>query len=117
MKTVQVAIQNREYADSVRHLLLHDGKHRVQIVESPDMTSSGVIIIDAASLDHLSLLPTDHDRVVVIAHKDSEKLSKVWDAGLRQVVFYGDPPQIVVAVVLGVELTLWSNRERSASTA
>jgi hypothetical protein len=116
MKTVQVAIEDREYADSVRHLLLQDGRHRVQVLEKPDVTLGGVIIIDVASLDKFSLEPTDQDRLVVIAHKESDKLSKVWDAGLRHVVFYGDPPQRVLAAVLGVELTLWLIQERSSST-
>jgi hypothetical protein len=116
MKTVQVAIQNAEYANSIRNLMLQDGAHRVHLLEKPDVTLGGVIIVDAANLDILTLLPTDQDRLVVMVHKERDDLCKLWEAGVRHVVFDGDPPHRACVVVLGVELTLASIRERAAST-
>ena len=50
MKTVQVAIQDLEYADSVRNVLLQDGEHRVHLVKKPDVTLGGVIVMDTPHL-------------------------------------------------------------------
>jgi hypothetical protein len=46
-----------------------------------------------------------------MVHKERDDLLKIWDAGVRHVVFQGDPPQTARVVVLGVELGL----ERQAS--
>jgi hypothetical protein len=106
MKTVQVAIPDPEYADSIRTLLSQDGRHRVQVVDRPDVSLDGVIVVDAANLDSLSLLPNEHERLVVVVHKGRDDLSKIWGAGVRHVVFHGDPPHAARVVVLAVELIL-----------
>ena len=105
MKTVQVAIQDPGYADSIRDLLVQDGSHRVHLVESPDLSLGGVIVVDS---DHLDALPlsNEKERLVVMVHKERDDLLKIWDAGVRHVVFQGDPPQTARVVVLGVELGL-----------
>jgi hypothetical protein len=108
MKTVQVAIPDPEYADSIRNLLVLDGSHRVHLVERPDLTLEGAIVVDAASLDGLPLPPNHKERLIVIVHKERDDLSKIWDAGVRHVVFQGDPPHTARIVVLGVELSLGS---------
>jgi hypothetical protein len=109
MKTVQVAIQDPEYADSIRKLLVEDGGHRVHLVERPDLTLGGVIVMDAANLDGLPLLPNQQQRLVVVVRKETDDLSKIWDVGVRHVVFHGDPPHTARVVVLGVELGLGAN--------
>jgi hypothetical protein len=106
MKTVQVAIRDPEYADSIRKLLMRDGGHRVHLVEMPDMALDGVIIADAFHLDCFPLLALERERLVVMVHNDRDDLSKLWDAGVRHVFFHGDPPPAARIVVLGVELTL-----------
>ena len=108
MKTVQVAIQDPAYAESIRDLLSQEAGHRVDLVERPDVTVEGVIIVDAA---HLSNFPTlaKERRLVVMVQKDRDDLSKIWDAGARHVLFYGDPPHRVRVVVLGLELSLSAN--------
>ncbi len=105
MKTVQVAIQDPGYADSIRDLLVQDGSHRVHLVENPDPTLEGVIVVDADHLDGLPL-SNEKERLVVMVHKERDDLLKIWDAGVRHVVFQGDPPQTARVVVLGVELGL-----------
>jgi len=107
MKTVQVAIQDPEYADSVRNLLIQDGGHLVHLVPKPDVTLDGVIVVDAADLDGLPL-SNEKERLVVMVRKEQEDLSKIWEAGVRHVVFEGDPPQTARVIVLGVELSLVS---------
>jgi hypothetical protein len=108
MKTVQVAIQDPLYADSIRNLLVQDGVHRVLLVEKPDLSLDGAIVVDTAHLESLPLRSNERERLIVIVRKERDDLSRIWDAGVRHVVFYGDPPQTARVVVLGVELGLAS---------
>jgi hypothetical protein len=50
MKTVQVAIRDPVYADSIRNLLIQDGGHLVHLVPKPDVTLDGVMVVEAANL-------------------------------------------------------------------
>ena len=106
MKTVQVAIPDPVYADLIRSLLLEDGRHHVTVARAPDPSLDGVMVVDAGLLISLPGLANEVQRVVVMAHKQRDDLSKMWDAGARHVLFYGDPPQQVRAAVLGLELSL-----------
>ena len=106
MTTVQVTIQDPVYADSIRELLLGDGNHLVHVVESPDTELEGVIIIDSAHLDGHWMLANESERLVVIVRKHCDILPKIWDAGVRHVVFHEDTPQAAFIVVLCVELVL-----------
>ena len=106
MKTVQVAIQDPEYADSMRELLLHDVCRRVHLVATPDVTVRGVIIMDAANWVRLPLLAKERERLIVIVQKDRDDLSTLWDAGVRHVIFQGDSLNTTRGIVLGVELSL-----------
>jgi len=108
MKTVQVAIQDREYADSIRNVLSQDGRHQVHLVDRPDVTLGGVIVVDTTNLDGLPLLIHQLERLVVIVRKEDDDLSRIWDAGVRHVVFQGDPPHTARVAVLGVEMSLGS---------
>jgi hypothetical protein len=112
MKTVQVAIQDPTYADSIRKLLLQDGRHKVHVVAMPDVKLAGVIVVDATELQSFPSLAKEQQRLVVVVHKDRDDLTKVWDAGVRHVVFHGDPPHKARIVVLGAELTLCSIHEK-----
>jgi hypothetical protein len=76
MKTVQVAIQDPEYADSIRNLLIQDGGHLVHLVPKPDVTLDGVIVVEAAHLDGLPK-SNEMERLVVMVSEEQEDLSKV----------------------------------------
>ena len=106
VKTVQIALRDSVYADCVRNLLQEDGRHQVHLVEVPDVSLGGVIILDSESLAQLSAPAEEQKRLVVMAHKERDDLSKIWDAGVRHVAFYTDPPQNLRVVVLGRELAL-----------
>jgi hypothetical protein len=108
MKTVQVAIQDPEYADAIRNVLVRDGVHRVHLVERPDLTLGGVIVMDAANLGGFPLPAKEQERLLVFVRKQHGDLSKIWDAGVRHVVFEGDSPHTARIAVLAVELGLGS---------
>ena len=105
VKTVQVAIQDPAFADSIRDLLLEDSRRQVRLLEKPDMSSEGVVIADAAHLSSFPSSPSALKRLVVMAHKDRDDLSQLWDAGVRHVLFYEDSPETVRIAVLGMELS------------
>ena len=104
MKTVQVAIQDAEYAQTLRNSLLRDGTHRVYLVDQPDMRLDGVVVIDGSMVERVGL--EQAYRFVVIARKGSESLSRLWNAGIRHVVFEGDSPNTAQLAIIAAELRL-----------
>ncbi len=106
MKTIQMALKDTEYADSLRNLLLRDGTHRVYMVEQPDLRLDGVIVIDGNRADSLSCLDGEPERFVVITRKGSDHLARIWDAGVRHVVFEGDSPSTAHLAIIAAELRL-----------
>jgi hypothetical protein len=110
MKTVQLAIGNMEYAQSLRDLLLRDGTHRVYVVDRPDLRLDGIVMIDGDCAGSLSMLDSEPERFVVIAHKGSDSLSRIWDSGVRHVLFDGDPPNTAQLAIIAAELRLPSAR-------
>jgi hypothetical protein len=106
MKTVQLAIRNSEYAQSLRNSLLRDGTHQVYLVDEPDLRIDGVIVIEGSKIEHFTPGGGQLDRFVVIARKGSDSLSRLWDAGIRHVVFEGDSPSTAQLAVIAAELRL-----------
>jgi len=106
MTTVQLAIQNIEYAQALRNLLLRDGIHNVLLVNAPDLQLNGVVVVDSGSFDEFARLETSPERFVVITRKGLDNLSKVWDAGVRHVVFEEDSPGTAQLAVIAAELRL-----------
>jgi len=106
MKTVQLAIGNTEYAQLLRDLLLRDGNHRVYLVDSPDLRLDGIVMVDGDRYENLRLLDSEPERFVVMAHKGSDSLSRIWEAGVRHVLFDGDPPNTAQLAIIAAELRL-----------
>jgi hypothetical protein len=106
MKTVQLAIRDSEYARSLRNSLLRDGTHRVYLVDQPDMRIDGVVVVDGSQLDDLTPCGEEPERFVVITPKGSDSLSRLWDAGIRHVVFVGDSPNTAQLAIIAAELRL-----------
>jgi hypothetical protein len=109
VKTVQVAIPDPAYADSVRNLLIQDVRHQVHLVERPNFDLPGVIILDAICVNSFPTVAKEQKRLLVLAHKERDDLAKLWDAGIRHVLFYEDTPQWLTMQVLGIELSLSAN--------
>jgi hypothetical protein len=106
MKTVQVAIQNSRYAETLRELLSQDVRRRIHLSTTPDLSLEGVIMVDLANLHAQPRLIQEQARLIVIVDKKRDDLSEIWEAGVRHVVFYGDPSHFTSGMVLGRELTL-----------
>jgi hypothetical protein len=109
MKTVQLALCDSDYAQSVRNLLLGDGAHRVHVVDRPNLGLDGVVMIDENSFQDLTQADSEPERFVFMTRKGTESLSRVWDAGIRHVVFAGDPPNTAQLAIIAAELRLPRN--------
>ncbi len=104
MKTVQVAIHDAEFAQTLRNSLLRDGTHRVYLVDRPDLRVDGVVVIDGSMIENVCA--EQAERFVVIARKGSDSLSQLWNAGIRHVVFEGDSPNTAQLAIIAAELRL-----------
>ena len=117
MKTVQLAIRDSEYAQSLRNSLLRDGTHRVYLVDRPDLRIDGVVVIDGSKFDNLSVLDDEPERFVVLTRKGSDSLARLWNAGIRHVVFEGDSPNTAQLAIIAAELRLPSSGPRGAKVS
>jgi hypothetical protein len=115
MKTIQMALKNSEYAETLRSLLMRDGSHRVYSVDHPDLRLDGVIVIDGNQADNFSCVEGDAERFVVITRKGSDHLSRIWNAGVRHVVFEGDAPSTAHLAIIAAELRLPKANKTKAS--
>jgi hypothetical protein len=106
MKTIQLAIRDSAYAQSLRNSLLRDGTHRVYLVDEPDLRMDGVIMIDGSKLEDLSPCREQRERFVVMTCKGSDSVSRLWNAGIRHVVFEGDSLSTAQLAIIAVELGL-----------
>jgi len=105
MKTVQLAIRNSENAQALRNLLLRDGTHKVYLVDRPDLDLDGVIVMDETQFNGSILPLSEPERFVVITRKGAN-LARVWDAGIRHVVFEDDSSNTAQLAVIAAELRL-----------
>jgi hypothetical protein len=105
MKTVQLALRDSDQANVLRDLL-HDGGHQVYLVEHPDASIAGVIVMDFEHLATARALAGVRERVIVVTSRAPADLTSAWEAGIRHVVFQGDDPDFVRVAVLAMELTL-----------
>lgn len=105
MKTVQLAIPDSAYAQAVRSLLLRDGTHRVFFVEQPDVRLDGVVVIGEKGCENPTLLSSDPERFVVLTRNETD-LARIWNAGVRHVVFEKDSPNTAQLAIMAAELRL-----------
>lgn len=104
MSTVQLAIRNPRYAAALADLLHRDAAHEVIFVDRPDLGVDGVIVVDGDRAENLLLFEAQPERFVVVTRKDAGLLAKVWDAGVRHVVFEEDSPSTALLAVIAAEL-------------
>ena len=106
MTTVQLAIPDSAYAQSLRNLLVRDNAHEVLLVDKPDLSVNGVVVIDGSRFEELCLLGAQPERFVVILRKGAHHLTKAWETGVRHVVFEEDSANTAQLAVMAAELRL-----------
>jgi hypothetical protein len=107
MHNVQIAIQDRAYADALRHLLVDDGRHQVHIVEYPIPAIDGVVVVDETTAIQVTASEGfDFGRCVVFTRKVPIQPNQLWVAGVRYVIQADYPPHVGWLVVLAAERRL-----------
>ena len=104
MKTVQVAIRDAACSQSICNVLRREGRHTVVVVDQPDFSLEGVIILDSEHLERVGVAAEQSDRFVLVTRKDPDRLARIWNAGVRHVVFEDDSPNTVQLAVSAAEL-------------
>ena len=106
MKTVQLALRDTAYSRALESLLTRDGAHRVYRVEKPDLRLDGVVVTDGSRFENAADVEREPERFVVLTHRGGDQLARIWDAGVRHVVFEGDSPSTAQLAVIAAELRM-----------
>ncbi len=116
METIQLAIGNPAYAAALGDLLARTAGSKVTVVDRPDMSFEGVIVLDSEALDSLPEGIPNPERLVVVTRNDPRMLSKAWEAGVVSVVFENDPLNTVLLAIMAARLKAGkTGRHESAS--
>ena len=102
--TVQLAIADPVYAAALRDIITRSGPWHVVSVQQPDPRQKGVLVLDGDALDRLAVPLPNPERVVLITHKDPQRLSRAWDAGIVSVVAVEDSPGTVLLAIMAASL-------------
>jgi len=104
-KTIQLVFHNAAYAESLAGILFLDGEHDVHVTDRPDPALDGIVVAHEDGLEGLiaTLCP---ERIVLVARQDTRQLERIWDAGIRYVVFEETALQSLHLAILGAELKL-----------
>lgn len=110
-KLIQLVLRDSGYVLWLRSLLLEDGRHRILLADRPDLTLAGVVVIDEDNFE--SLAPVlNPERFVVIVPKGPNNISRLWDSGIRHVVFEEDSLRSAQLAIVAVEMKLATLRRR-----
>jgi hypothetical protein len=69
-----------------------------------------VLVLDDAALAHLPLPLSHPERIVLVAHKDPERMAQAWDACIVSVVDVNDPLDTVLLAIMAAALRLPPSR-------
>lgn len=106
MTTVQLAITDSDYTRRVESLLTKDGNHRVIVVDTPAPERPGVILASSELLGDFSSVGDPARFVVIESRKAYYRISQLWIAGFRRIVFDNDPPSTAYLAILSTEQSL-----------
>jgi len=104
MQTVQLAIADGIYAAALREALSHTCAWHVESVACPDPSRHCVLVLDQAGLEQLPLPLSNPERIVLIAHRDSQQMAEAWEAGIVSVVSAQDPINTVLLAIMAAGL-------------
>ena len=104
MQTVQLAIADGIYAAALREALSHTCAWHVESVGCPDPSRHCVLVLDQAGLEQLPLPLSNPERIVLIAHRDSQQMAEAWEAGIVSVVSAQDPISTVLLAIMAAGL-------------
>ena len=103
MQTIQLALSDAEYSQTLRRMLIEDRGFRdwrIETVLVPEPRKAGVWVIDCEALSRVTLPIPHPERVVLIAKNPAEELTRAWKAGIISVVSERDPVSTTMLAIL-----------------
>jgi hypothetical protein len=111
MTTVQIAIKDKDYALLLKSLLVREQEYTVLIVDRPDLTIPGLIVLADSLLDASNSF--DPERMIVVASRRTTRhLRELWRARLRNLVFPDDSPQTAFLAIMAARERLLASPHR-----
>ena len=90
MHTIQLALSDPTYSEALRRSLAEDREFRdcrIELVSIPEPQKADVLVIDAQTLERVTLPLPHPERVVLITQNTAEHLTRAWKAGIVSVIF------------------------------
>jgi hypothetical protein len=115
MRMVQLALADTAAAVVLREAISRSGPWHVELVDSPNLALTCVLVLDEASFSRLPLPLAHPERVVLICRQDPQLLAQAWDAGIVSVVS-SEAPVPTVLLAIGAA-ALRNGRSRSQASA
>jgi len=116
LQTVQLAIADGKYAAAVREAAARSCAWRVELVERPDLSFQGVVVLDEAGFQRLPLPLSNPERIVLITRHAPELLAEAWEAGIVSVVSYDDSISTVLLAIMAAALRVAQSHMVHASS-
>lgn len=110
LQRVRLSLSNTAYAAALREALNHTCAWRVDSAEGSEPGQPSVLVLDDAALAHLPLPLSHPERIVLVAHKDPERMAQAWDACIVSVVDVNDPLDTVLLAIMAAALRLPPSR-------
>ena len=105
MITVQLATPNWDQAELLANALIRDGEYEVRMVDQPNPSVAGLIVLEDVMLNHLT--PIEPDRLVVIATRsDPAHLRALWELELHSVLYTGASAQTAYLAIIAAHVRL-----------
>jgi hypothetical protein len=106
LQTVRLTLADSAYAAALRDALNHTCAWHVDSVESPNPGQPSVLVLDDTALARLPLPLSHPECIVLITHKNSERMAQAWDAGIVSVVGWDDSMDTVLLAIMAAALRL-----------
>jgi hypothetical protein len=115
LQTVRLALADNAYAAALRDALNHTCAWHIDSVESLNSGQPCVLVVDDAAL---ARLPLAHPEcIVLITHKDSDRMAQAWEAGIVSVVGWDDSMDTVLLAIMAAALRCPSFHAPNAARA
>jgi hypothetical protein len=103
MEKIQIAINDASYRAALARVLSQNAPCEVVCVDELDQVTGGVLVVDFDHLDQLRPIRRP-ERVVLVANKNPDSLTRAWEAGVNSVVYDRDPLSTAVLAILSARL-------------
>ncbi|MGQ9918545.1 MAG: hypothetical protein ACUVS7_14100 [Bryobacteraceae bacterium] len=112
MGSIQIILSDAEKAESLTALLQRSTQTPVVRLETPDLESACVAVMDFESFQRLPRPVEYADRIVLIAANDAVHLKEAWEAGVHSVLSEQDPLNTVVLAALATCLRSGTRKQK-----